>query len=65
MNGPSDALIELENLSGLAHHHHQLCDEPDCNTSLGLARKTAERLATQVDLRERQQAREILKRWPL
>lgn len=64
MNRVSGALIELENLSGLAHHHRQVCDEPDCRLSVTLAKLSAQRVAAMVEPHEQLQAREILERWP-
>lgn len=64
MARPSDELIELENLSGAAHHHKQLCESPDCVTSLTLMKHTAKRLAAKVNLSEIDRAYEILKDWP-
>lgn len=63
--GPSPAMLELENLSGLAHHHTQLCNESDCTLSVRMAKQTAERLALFVQPFERNAAQDVLDRWPL
>lgn len=62
---PSRALLELENLSGLCHHHKQVCHDIDCNVSVTFAKETATRLATRVDAHEREIAEELVRLWPV